>query len=48
MRHHNPRQEVTFTAYARGDLYHTDDTLLTPIASYRGTDGFQTRAIAAG
>ena len=40
-------QEVTFTAYARGDAYNTHDTLATPIPSYRGIEGFQTRAIGA-
>ena len=40
-------QEVTFTAYARGDLYHTSNTLATPVVSYRGDDGFQQRAIGA-
>jgi LPS-assembly protein len=40
-------QEVTFTAYMRGDLYHTDETLATSIVSYRGDEGFQTRAIGA-
>ena len=40
-------QEVTFTAYGRGDLYHTDDTLATTIPSYRGEAGFQDRFIGA-
>ncbi|MDQ2892264.1 MAG: LPS assembly protein LptD [Pseudomonadota bacterium] len=40
-------QEVTFTAYARGDAYNTHDTLATPVVSYRGIEGFQTRAIGA-
>ena len=40
-------QEVTFTAYARGDIYHTSNTLATPVVSYRGDDGFQQRAIGA-
>ncbi len=40
-------QEVTFTAYARGDAYDAHDTLSNPIASYRGTEGFQGRAIGA-
>jgi LPS-assembly protein len=40
-------QEVTFTAYARGDAYNTNDTLTTAIASYRGIEGFQTRAIGS-
>lgn len=40
-------QEVTFTAFARGDAYNTSDTAATRIASYRGLDGFHTRAIGA-
>ena len=40
-------QEVTFTAYARGDAYNTDDTLLTAVPSYRGEEGFRFRGIAA-
>lgn len=40
-------QEVTLTAYARADAYHTNDSLLTSIVSYRGIEGFQTRAIGA-
>ena len=40
-------QEVTFTAYARGDVYNTQDTLATAVASYRGKEGFQTRAIGS-
>jgi LPS-assembly protein len=40
-------QELTFTAYARGDVYHTDDTLLTPTISYRGQEGWSGRAIGA-
>ncbi|GGO90608.1 LPS-assembly protein LptD [Stakelama pacifica] len=40
-------QEVTLTAYARGDIYHTSDILATDVVSYRGKDGFQGRAIAA-
>lgn len=40
-------QELTFTAFARGDLYNTRDTALTRVASYRGLEGFQTRAIGA-
>lgn len=40
-------QEVTFTAYARGDAYDAHDTLSDPIASYRGVEGFQGRAIGA-
>ena len=40
-------QEVTFTAFARGDAYNTQDTLTTAVASYRGLEGFHTRAIGA-
>ncbi|MEH3036379.1 MAG: LPS assembly protein LptD [Sphingomonas adhaesiva] len=40
-------QEVTLTAYARGDAYNTTGTAATAIASYRGIEGFQTRAIGA-
>ncbi|MEN2784877.1 LPS-assembly protein LptD [Sphingomonas qilianensis] len=40
-------QEVTFTAYGRGDVYHANDTLLTPVASYRGTEGYQGRLVGA-
>ena len=39
-------QEVTFTAYARGDVYNSDDTLTSP-AVYRGLEGFRGRAIGA-
>ncbi|MDB5706540.1 MAG: organic solvent tolerance protein [Sphingomonas bacterium] len=40
-------QEVTFTAYARGDVYNASDTIATTIASYRGDAGIQARAIGA-
>ncbi|MDF2493350.1 LPS assembly protein LptD [Sphingomonas sp.] len=40
-------QEVTFTAFARGDAYNTSDAAATRIVSYRGLDGFHTRAIGA-
>ena len=40
-------QELTLTAYARGDAYNTHDTLSTAVASYRGIEGFRTRAIGA-
>ena len=39
-------QEVTLTALARGDVYHSSDNLLTTTASYRGLSGWQSRAIA--
>lgn len=39
-------QELLLTAYARGDLYHTDQTELTP-AIYRGEEGWHGRGIGA-
>jgi LPS-assembly protein len=39
-------QEVTFTALARGDVYHSDANDLTTVAIYRGMPGWQSRAIA--
>ena len=40
-------QQVTLTAYGRGDVYHTDDALETPVPIYRGVDGWHARAIGA-
>ena len=40
-------QEITFTAFGRGDIYNANDTLATTVASYRGDEGFSTRAIGA-
>ena len=40
-------QELTLTAYGRGDVYHTDDAASTDVAIYRGTDGWHPRAIGA-
>jgi LPS-assembly protein len=40
-------QELLFTAYGRGDVYHTDDALTTSVAVYRGVDGWHGRAIGA-
>ncbi len=40
-------QEVRFTVLGRGDLYHTDSSALTPVPTYRGTDGWQGRAFAS-
>ncbi|WP_428627743.1 LPS-assembly protein LptD [Sphingopyxis sp.] len=40
-------QEVTLTALVRGDVYHSDENLLTSIPGYRGKSGWQTRGIAA-
>ena len=39
-------QEVTLTALARGDVYHSDENALTPTVIYRGNPGWQTRAVA--
>ncbi|QNA83949.1 LPS-assembly protein LptD [Sphingomonas sp. So64.6b] len=40
-------QEVTFTAYGRGDVYNATDTLATTIPSYSGLEGVHARAIGA-
>lgn len=40
-------QEVTFTGYLRGDVYHSDQNNLTETVSYRGNSGWETRGIAA-
>ena len=40
-------QELTLTAFARADAYNTGDTAATAITSYRGMEGFHTRAIGA-
>ena len=40
-------QQLTLTAFARGDVYHTNDAAETAVPIYRGTDGWHTRAIAA-
>ena len=40
-------QELTLTAFARGDVYHTDDAEDTTVAIYRGTNGWHARAIGA-
>ena len=39
-------QEVTLTALARGDVYHSDANALTPTVIYRGNPGWQTRGVA--
>ena len=39
-------QEVSLTALARGDIYHSDENALTTTASYRGNPGWQTRGVA--
>ena len=40
-------QEVTFTAYSRADLYHTDETGKTATIVYRGAEGWHARGVAA-
>ncbi|MDQ2878722.1 MAG: LPS assembly protein LptD, partial [Pseudomonadota bacterium] len=40
-------QEITLTAYARGDVYNASDTIATAIANYRGEPGVHARAIGA-
>ena len=40
-------QQITLTAYGRGDVYHTDDALSTPVPIYSGTDGWHSRVIGA-
>ena len=40
-------QQITLTAYGRGDIYHTDDAQDTPVAIYQGTNGWHARAIGA-
>ena len=40
-------QELTLTAYARADVYHSSDNELTETVSYRGEKGWQGRAIGA-
>jgi LPS-assembly protein len=40
-------QELVLTGFLRGDVYHTTGTLLTSTPIYRGTEGWQTRGIAA-
>ena len=44
----NMGQQITFTALARGDIYHSEDNLLEPNPLYSGTTGWQGRAIALG
>jgi len=41
-------QMVTFTAYGRGDVYHSDQNDLTQTVIYQGQPGWQARGIAAG
>ena len=40
-------QEVSLTAYGRGDVYHTDEADETTVPIYRGTNGWHARAIGA-
>lgn len=40
-------QELIFTAFARADAYHTDESLETSVDVYRGRDGWQFRGIGA-
>ena len=40
-------QELTLTAFARGDAYHSDENDETDIALYRGDEGWQFRGIGA-
>ena len=40
-------QQLQLTAFARGDVYHTNDSNLTEVPIYRGTDGWHARGIAA-
>ncbi|RGP41151.1 LPS-assembly protein LptD [Altererythrobacter insulae] len=41
-------QVVTFSALARGDVYHSDENGFTATEIYRGNSGWQGRAIAVG
>ena len=40
-------QQLTLTAYGRGDIYHTSNAAETVVPIYRGTDGWHTRGIGA-
>ncbi len=40
-------QELTLTAYGRGDIYHSNSNALTPTEIYRGNPGFQARGVAS-
>jgi len=40
-------QQLTLTAYGRGDVYHTDEAGETAVPIYRGTNGWHSRAIGA-
>ncbi len=41
-------QEVTLTGLVRGDVYHSNNNLLTQTVSYRGQPGWQGRGVAIG
>jgi LPS-assembly protein len=43
----NMGQELIFTGYVRGDVYHSDENALTTTALYRGNPGWRGRAVAA-
>jgi len=40
-------QQLTLTAFARADAYHTEDSLDTTVEIYRGRDGWEFRGIGA-
>jgi LPS-assembly protein len=40
-------QQLTLTAFGRGDVYHSDDAEDTMVAIYRGTNGWHARTIGA-
>jgi len=40
-------QELDLTAFARGDVYHTDEAGSTPVPIYAGTDGWHWRGVGA-
>ena len=39
--------ELTLTGYARGDVYHTNDSASTLVPLYRGTEGWHARGIGS-
>jgi LPS-assembly protein len=41
-------QEVTLTGLVRGDIYHSDQNMLTATAVYRGNPGWEFRGVALG
>ena len=40
--------DATVTGLVRGDVYHSDENLLNPVAIYRGNPGWQFRKVALG